>query len=236
MGSIFLVASLFVQSADSQAVAGLFDVLDADGDGRISSNEVSASQQPYFVRALRVSDRDEDGQLSRDELASAVANPQRVETSTGSRSGARMPTSFDPASLDKNKDGFVSKTEVPQSLQGRFKRMFDRAGSEQIAVEVLKRYLSYSQTPAVPQGKGSEKAKTERQTTNRTQEPAAEDSAGSVFDRLDRNSDGQLTGEEIPQRMRQSLRRIDRNGDRAISESEFAEVAKTLLRSGGNKK
>lgn len=147
-----------------------------------------------------------------------------------------MITNFDPASLDKNKDGYISKTEIPQPLQGRFKSMFDRAGTERIAVDVLKRYLSYSQSSATPQGKDSAKTKMQGPTAGRTKKPAAGNSAGSFFERLDRNNDEQLTGEEIPQRMKQALRRFDSNGDRALSKTEFAKISKAMQQLGDNQK
>ena len=52
------------------------------------------------------------------------------------------------------------------------------------------------------------------------QRPTASN-AESYFKRLDRNKDGKLIGDEIPQRMRQVVRRADRDNDKAITLEEF---------------
>lgn len=43
-----------------------------------------------------------------------------------------------------------------------------------------------------------------------------------MFERSDANGDGKLTGDEIPERMRDKLKMIDKDGDGSISKSELA--------------
>lgn len=241
MNSFFLIASLLSQPADSQAIAQLFQVLDVDGNGRISSNELSEAQKPYFVRALRVSDRNEDGQLSKEELANAASDPEpmkpeRTGGATVSRFGSRATSRFDPASLDRNRDGFISKAEIPVQFQSRFKQVFEKAGSDRVSVETMKRLLGYSQMENPNRGDDSSRKKTEGAPNSKTQASTAMQSSDSFFDRLDRNKDGLLQSDEIPSRMRQALRRIDSNNDRAVSKKEFAQMAKARLQREGLKK
>lgn len=229
MNTTLLLTAIFIQSSDAQAVSQLFDVLDKNGDGFVSSSEISDSQRTYFQRALRVSDQNEDGKLSRQELSFAVSDPKRVEIS--SRRGSGTP-SFDIERLDKNKDGFISKDEIPTAFQARFKRILDRTGGERVEVKDAKRYLSYSQdmnaaaktdskmkdsdsprmTPEMKPGSASGRNRTAGQSRD-------------IFKRLDQDMDGKLTGSEIPQRMRQFIRRFDTNNDRSISLQEFARMA-----------
>ena len=49
-----------------------------------------------------------------------------------------------------------------------------------------------------------------------------------MFERSDANGDGKLTGDEIPERMRDKLKMIDKDGDGSISKSEFAAMASRM--------
>lgn len=51
--------------------------------------------------------------------------------------------------------------------------------------------------------------------------PANREQAEAFFNRLDKNHDGKLTDDEIPERMRLRLSAIDTNGDKAIDKKEF---------------
>jgi Ca2+-binding EF-hand superfamily protein len=54
--------------------------------------------------------------------------------------------------------------------------------------------------------------------------------AARMFDRLDVDGDGKLTGNEIPERMRQGMTRLDANGDGSIERKELEEM---MSRMGG---
>ncbi len=61
------------------------------------------------------------------------------------------------------------------------------------------------------------------------QTPAAKDTGGRMarmFDRLDRNDDGKLSGDEIPERMRLLVASADTDGDGAVSRAEMAGAMK----------
>ena len=62
--------------------------------------------------------------------------------------------------------------------------------------------------------------------------PAGGDPAAR-FGELDQDSDGKLTGDEIPERMRERLSTIDGDGDGSISRAEFIQSAKKRAASGG---
>ena len=56
-----------------------------------------------------------------------------------------------------------------------------------------------------------------------------------MFERSDANKDGKLTGDEIPERMRDRLKMIDKDGDGAITKSEFAAMTARMEEAGGKR-
>ena len=58
---------------------------------------------------------------------------------------------------------------------------------------------------------------------------------GQMFERSDANKDGKLTGDEIPERMRDRLKMIDKDGDGAITKSEFAAMTARMEDAGGKR-
>ncbi len=251
MNTTLLITVMFAQAADAQAISQLFDALDKDGNGRVTASEISDAQRPYFQRALRVSDHNEDGALSQEELLIAVKDPTRVAVSPASRFGSAAQPGFNPASLDRNKDGFISQDEVPTQLLSRFKQALDR-GQGRISLEAFNAYRNGAQPPAAKtaaKNAADRMQKEEAKVKPPEVRPGARmgsmmdkkkmsgrpavGSPDSFFERLDENKDGRLTGTEIPQRHRQAVRRFDRNSDQAISKAEFAEVMSSM-RGGSN--
>ncbi len=215
------VAVLFTALLLPDATDSLFAALDTNGDGKVAASEVSETQRPWFQRALRVADSDDDGVLSSEELAIAVSDPKPVETAESDRRSGRRPN-FDVSRLDRNNDGNLSKDEVPGQLRDRFQRIFDRYGKETIPIEELKK-ISARRMPAASSPDKKANSKTEKLSPrpNPAMRRPSADNAAAFFERMDRNKDGKLTATEIPERMQSNARRMDRNGDKAISKAEF---------------
>lgn len=253
MKTATFVAAVFCLLPTADGSEDLFNLLDANGDGTVTASEISPAQKPYFVRALRVSDRNEDGALTRQELTAATTDPNPTQVVAPGQNRMRAMANFDPARFDANKDGKIAKSEIPASLRARTAPLFERFGSDAIAVEDLKRILSY----AAPQQAGSS-AKRMREESKREAAPAdsarqggtmmqklrqrmqgqqrqgrseaSDASAEDTFKRLDRNSDGMLKGNEISARMKLGLRRFDRNDDQSLSLTEFRKMVETYRR------
>lgn len=121
------------------AASSLFSQLDANSDGRIEKSELSARQAPFFERAIRVGDLDFDGALTVRELAIALQEPKRMTPDNSRQRYRRANLNFDPKSLDKNKDGYVSLEEVPAAARSRFQQLLKRIGQSQIPVDLLTR-------------------------------------------------------------------------------------------------
>ena len=58
---------------------------------------------------------------------------------------------------------------------------------------------------------------------------------GKMFQKSDANGDGKLSGDEIPERMRDKLKMVDKDGDGSVSKSEFAAMAARMEEGGGKR-
>jgi hypothetical protein len=117
----------------------VFAALDANGDGLVSAAELSDSP-----KALLALDRNRDGQLSQEELAPPFGRGARRggfggegRGGRGGREGRGDSTSSAPDDLadtlmafDRNTDGRLERTEVPERFQG----LFDRADANKDGV------------------------------------------------------------------------------------------------------
>ena len=223
MNSTALLLVLFAQSPDSQAIADLFDALDSNGDGKVLAAEISDSQRPYFQRALRVSDRNEDGALTRDELTTALSDPQPVAVTAPDRGN------FDPAMLDRNKDGYISKDEVPAPLQERFKQAFQQSG-DRISVEMLQRMRGGQPSARSTDSKSKPMSKSETMAMNED----ATRMAGFIK-RLDTDQDGNLSAKELKNAPAR-IRVFDRNRDGTLSKAELSAIMRSPAIQGDDKR
>ena len=111
--------------ADERAI---FDRLDTNADGQLTSDEISQRHTRLYRRLLRLGDANEDGQISKDEF---VAETTKV-VADAPRSGGG---GFAPAGrpqfnfqqffqrLDRNGDRKLSKDEAPQRMRENFDRL-----------------------------------------------------------------------------------------------------------------
>ena len=79
MNPIALLLVLATVPAEANSSDTLFTKLDRNQDHKITTDEITDSQQSFFKRALRVADRNEDGALTSDELAIALTDPKPVK-------------------------------------------------------------------------------------------------------------------------------------------------------------
>jgi len=221
MNATVLFTALLLPTAATDASDSLFAALDANGDGKVAASEISETQRPWFQRALRVADRNDDGVLSSTELSIAVSDPKPVDIAESDRRPGRRPN-FDITRFDRNNDGNLSKDEVPGPLRERFEQAFDRYGKDTIPIEELKKFSARRMPAAAsPNKKADSKAEKLSPRPNSAMRRPSGDNAATFFERMDRNNDGKLTATEMPERMRDNARRMDRNGDKVISKAEF---------------
>ena len=248
---VSLMTSVYV-SADSEA---LFQRLDQNKDGLIRSDEISVSARKFFQRALRVADGNEDGALTREELARAITDPRPAIVPAMGIAGA--PGNVDPRTMDRNGDGVISLDEVPVPLKSRFEqrlRQTDRTEIPTASLQDFLRGMQIRQAQVVPgsekQADASEVMSSAAEKTWPAQTPdrekprglimeqqknpverADENDSAVIFSRLDRNSDGKLTEQELPERMRLNLQAVDQDGDKVVNRRELAAAILRRLQS-----
>lgn len=154
----------------------LFDRLDADGNGRLSSSEIPEEQVRFFQRLLRVGDADDDGELSREEFRNATrereapaAQPRDGERRPG---GVGFPIGQFFERFDANGDGKLTLEEIPERARPQLERLFE--GREEITLDQLRSMRN-------------------------------EPNAGSFIRRLDADGDGKVKLSDLPQYLRPRL-------------------------------
>lgn len=214
-----LVSTSLLSPASSlraDELSDLFAKLDKNSDGAISADEVAAEQKPLFDRLLRTSDANKDGKLSTEEFAAGLKAPAPSGDTIG---GAPRPAAGGGLAglipspkamferMDKNKDGKLTKDELPSQLSENFDRLDANSdGSIDLTeVEALAGMI----------GRGAQAAGG----------AAGSSMFGAIFDRQDKNSDGKLTADELPEDRRaifeKMVERLNPEGKGELSKEQF---------------
>ncbi|MBS0209370.1 MAG: EF-hand domain-containing protein [Planctomycetes bacterium] len=114
---------------------------------------------------------------------------------------------------DKNGDGKLGKDEVGERLKENFDRA-DKNSDGFIDLQELQQVFGGMRRPGQP-GQPSQPSGT----------PGTPGQAGQFIERMmkeaDKNGDGKLSKDELPERMRENFDRLDKNGDGFIDPSEL---------------
>ena len=255
VSSRFAVAC-FLLISPCIAVAGepLFEQLDQNNDGWVAAGEIDPQHRRLFDRLLRTSDADGDGRLSSDEFQVSL-QPNQAEKPLVQKQGSEIPGADALVLLltrmDANGNGQIEKREVPQPLLEVFDRIEERLGGERdgilnrreltqagpglirIAQRIVERLdLDVEVELAMLSKKEWNNVQNMLSRRGRADVLADPKRARELFRQLDANSDGQVTLAEVPdqiaQRFEQLLQRADRNRDQQISEAELLAASRVM--------
>lgn len=122
--------------------------------------------------------------------------------------------------LDKNSDGRVAVDEVAEERQKFFKRLIRIGDTDKDGVLSEQEFLAATKPEPAPVAAEGEK-KGGKKEGRRKRNPQ------QMFKRLDKNQDGKVTKDEIPERLRERFTRVfDRLGKEELTLDDFVNMAK----------
>ena len=200
------------QSSKTSTARATFDALDQNGDGTIVAAEVQPAQKSAFQQLLRVSDANKDGNLSLAEFLTGLNTKDRQPEPAAAQSRSRGRGSSRPnfaqqlfQRYDRNQDGKLEKSELPEDAGPTLRGMFERLGKDTITTDDLSRFSSRaSGRPDLTQ----------------------------ALQRWDANRDGKLTPEEIPERARPLVAGLLRRAGKSPTDTLTLEDLKQTDQSG----
>jgi Ca2+-binding EF-hand superfamily protein len=217
-------------AADGPDAAALFAQLDLNKDGQLTADEIPADRKRLFERLVRVADKNKDDKLDAEEFAAGLAPRERTVNPEGAE--GRTPERIFKR-LDANGDGKVTLDEVPDERREGFKLLIARGDKDGDGALSKEEFIK-----AMGGGEPSKPAETKPADTKTTdakpadtkpadaKQPDVRPGVQRLFTRLDKNGDGKVTLDEVPDAHRpmieRSLRHFDKDGDKALSLEEFS--------------
>ena len=210
----------------------LFKLLDANNDGKVTESEVNETQMPHFKRLINVSDKNKDGVLTKSEFTEGLkeAEPTSIDgqgrqqlSSSEEQKRRKFMANIEAMfkNLDKNKDGKVTKDEIPEQFLPRVKPLFDRIGKDSISLSDLEEMRKRMGIPKDKNAKEQSKM-------------MAAKMAEELFKKADQNEDGFITIDEVPEDKKQNFKLADANEDGKVTKEELqATLAKVDYDNGG---
>lgn len=162
-----------------------------DKDGDKAISKEEAGER--WERMSRL-DTNEDGKVSFEEIAAGRPAGGEGPGRPGPGKGGEPGEMFKRA--DKNGDGKISKDEVPEQAWNYLSRL-DKDGDDIITAEEAK-----AGRPGVPGGAGRG-------------EP------GEMLKRMDKNGDGSLSKDEVPEQAWERIGKLDKDSDGVVSKEEM---------------
>jgi Ca2+-binding EF-hand superfamily protein len=177
----------------------IFGRFDADGDGKVLLSELP----PPVAERLKSADKDNDGSVTKEELASAAP---------GGKPNGKKPAPADGPNplkllekLDANGDGKLEGDEIPERMKERVARI-DANGDGAIDKSELEAMATKMKKPGGPEGLGG-----------RPITPAMIEQLKS----LDVDGDGKIPLADLPEMAQRFAKRLDKDGDGSLTVAEL---------------
>lgn len=207
----------------------MFQRLDANGDGKVTLDEVPEPRREHIKRLIARGDKDGDGALSVQEMVRALR--EVVGKPGGGPEGAgRAKQLF--ARFDKNGDGKLSSDEAPEDRKKFIEVLLARGDKDNDKLLSLEEFVAVLSEGRPKDGRPGDKRPDEKQPEGKRPEntppgrPASRPGFGgkppfpSLFGVLDTDHDGSLSSAEIGAAT-ETLRKLDKDGDGNVT---FAEI------------
>ncbi len=208
----------------------LLDALDKDKNGELSAEEIENA-----TAALKTLDKNGDGKLDEVETRPNFEAMGRGgfgmmgpgpgpggEGAGGAGNANEMVTRL--MAMDANKDGKLSKDEIPERLQSMMSRGDKNEDGALDKEEIMAVARERAGSPGGQGGPGIGGPQGFRGG-------AGGDMMAQMMERADANKDRKLTGDEIPPFMRERISQIDTNNDGELDKAEL-EAGAARMRQG----
>jgi Ca2+-binding EF-hand superfamily protein len=233
LGSI-AAAAVYILCAAAPLAAqdDLFSKLDKNGDGVVKADEVGEDAKGLFERALRRGDANDDKQLTMDVFAACQRESDTPRRPLGQGDAPRRPGAGDRPGpdqlsamfdrLDGNKDGKLTKDEVPEGQRGMVERMLQATGADAIGKDQFLRFMAQRGGRGGDARPGNARPGEARPDARRPGQPGSGGFPGRppVIATLDADNDGELSASEI-EAASKALLKLDRNSDGKLTRDEL---------------
>jgi Ca2+-binding EF-hand superfamily protein len=194
-----------------------FTTLDTNGDGTLDADEINAAST-----VLAKLDKNSDGQITADEVRPAFPDRRGGEGRRGPEGEGRRGPEGEAGgnvveemvktlmAFDANGDGKLSKSELPERMQG----LFDRADENKdgfLTADEIRKLAAVQARPPQNDGPG-ERGGPGRDMNFIRMDP--------VLAAVDTNGDGVLSSEEL-RNAPKAIRKLDSDGDGKITREEM---------------
>jgi Ca2+-binding EF-hand superfamily protein len=248
-----LIAGQITRAAGPQPAAqsdsgALFDRLDVNRDGQLTADEIPAEKKGLFERLLRLAGKPADGKLTRDEFVAQLSAASDDHSNGNSKSGGPTPPAaktpadkplagplgqlppLDPERifdrLDTKHTGKLSAADIPEGrpLIKRLVAEAEKANGGPVTkeqfVKVFKELAAKRAAGEAATGKPAGDGKPP------VIPPGGGDRLIKRLLNLSKQSDGKLTKDDLPERLRGRFDKIDTNHDGVIDEAELRDWIK----------